>query len=223
MKVICSISTRCHPLAQLREVLRPQIGRQAQALAGIAPAEGLPGEPVLLDREIAGEALDPAAQQRGEVAAGIGLERVELGRRDAQAEIGRRQVRQLAHELAVEHRRQLVLEQLALLGHAARVQHPLGPLAVQPAHHMPELDGAAEQAVAVEVAAEHRDPPAAGEIALVPEVAHLGRQVRGHEPLVQSQIVGGVRLGEEGAECLVVRQMAGGGELELRAAPRAPG
>ena len=98
-----------------------------------------------------------------------------------------------------------------------------GPLAVQPADHVPELDRAAEQAVAVEVAAEHRDPPAAGEIAPLPEVAHLGREVRGHEPLVQPQIVGGVRLGEEGAERLVVRQVAGGGELQLRAAPRAPG
>ena len=35
----------------------------------------------------------PGLQQPGEIAAGIGLERIELGRRDAEAEIGRRQVR----------------------------------------------------------------------------------------------------------------------------------
>jgi hypothetical protein len=168
-----------HAVAQSVEALGSQIGGQPPALARIAPAEGLPREPVLVDREVAGEPFHPVPDQRGEIAAGVGLQGVELGRRYAQPEISGRHVRQFAHEPAVEHRRELVLEQLPLLGQVAGVEQPLRPLAVQTADHMPELDGPAEQAVTVDVAAEHGDPAAPCEITAVPIGAHgwleLGR------------------------------------------------
>ena len=86
---------------------------------------------------------------------------------------------------------------------------------MQPADQMAELDGAAEQAVAVEVAPEHADPAAAGEVATIPVVADRGLESRLDEPLVEAEVVARVGLGEEAAEGLVVRQMAGGSELEL--------
>ena len=91
----------------------------------------------------------------------------------------------------------------------------LRPLAVQPADQVAELDGPAEQPVPVDVATEHGDPAPAGEVAGVPIVAHGGLEVGRDEPFVEAQIVARVGLGEERPERLVVRQMAGGGELEL--------
>ena len=94
-------------------------GQGAFARRGIAPRESLPGEIVVLQREVAGELFEPRLQHAGHRAVAGGDQRIILRRRNAEAEQRRLARQHQLHQPRVEHRRELLLEEAALAADVA--------------------------------------------------------------------------------------------------------
>src|SRR5579864_3231267 len=116
-----------------------QIGGDGGAMLDIvAASERLPGEVVLVNRKIAGETLDPLAQDRNRISRRNQL--IILRRRNAQGVERNRTLGEQANRLVVEQRRDMALEQPALFGWRTRREDRFEFLAVQSGDHMEHTD-----------------------------------------------------------------------------------
>ncbi len=175
-----------------------QIGRQARRLgAGVGAAERLPGEIIVGDGKVAGEPLDAALQHLRHAVRPVGGERAKLRRGNAEAEERRGAAREPAHEALVEQRRDVALEDHALLVERAGGEQGVEPRAVEPRHRVAGADEAPEQAVAVEASRESLDAPSPVEAAPVPigarRFVEAGAQLR----LIDGEILAPVGAAEE--------------------------
>ncbi len=179
----------------------------------IAAAERLPGEIILLDWKIAGQPLDALAQHRDGIAGRHQL--VILRRRDAERIERDGALGKKLDRFVVEQGRDIALEQAALLFRRARGEDGLELLAVQLGDGMENADEAPEQAVAIQVLAEHVDAPAAQGTILLPISPRLGVEL-GPQIFVVGRAVGlVVRMAEEAEERVVAGQVLERGELQL--------
>ena len=198
------------------EVAALQIGRHRRIrLRPVAAAEGLPGEVVGLQVEAAGEPLQPVAQHGADTGIAIGGERLVLRRRNAEPVERSRLADQPAHELLLEDRGQMPIEQGPLLLHRPRLQHHPGVEAEPAGEEMSGADEAAEQAVAVEIAGEDLDPASAGEVASLPIGAADCVEPRRDQAVIGRYVVLRLRLPEEAAEDRVVVDLRQRRELEM--------
>ena len=185
------------------EMLAPQVRRQrAAAIAGIGAAEGLPGEVVVVEAEAAGQTLEPGAQHVAHV--GAARQRLILRRRNAQA-IERQPVGGgPAHRALVEQGRHRSFEELPLLFERAGHEEIAQVDAIGTGNGMADADEAAEHAMAVGIAGEDRDPPAAPllQAAALPIVAARRIEIGRDQPLVGGDIGLGVGGAKEAVERL---------------------
>ena len=107
------------------------------------------------------------------------FKRLELRRRNAEPEQRRRLVHEPADVPLLEQRRDLLVEDLALLVAALGLEHALRVAPVRARKQMPRGDEAAEQALPVDVAAEVADAPAARCGRGFPSICASPRRARG--------------------------------------------
>ncbi len=155
--------------AQRLEIALLQVGRQRSVrAAGVAAPERLPGEIVRVDVEVAGEPLQPLAQHRADAVGRILRQRTVLRRRDAEPVERGGLAHQPAHRRLVEDRREMPIEQDALVRQGIRLQHDARIETMQARERVSGAQKAPEQAVTIEIAREQRDAPAPADSARVP-------------------------------------------------------
>ena len=175
----------------------------------------MPGEIILRDVEAAGQPLDALAQDRGDSSRRIGGEGLVLRGRNAEAIKRGRLPHDPADERLLEDRRKAFLIERTLLGERPGLEDDRRVEAVQARERVTCPEEAPEQAVAVEVAREQGDAPAAERRSLVP-VGARGRVEPAAQPLVIGRHVGArVGAAEEAEEGLVVGQVLERADLEL--------
>ncbi len=118
------------------------------------------------------------------------LQRFELRRRNAEAEQRRRLVHEPADVALLEQRRDLLVEDAAAARRGSLAcEDALRVAPVRARQQMPRGDEAAEQAVAVDVAAEVADAPAPDAVAALPVVAGGASSIRREIALVGLDVV----------------------------------
>src|SRR5579864_8880163 len=183
-----------------------QIGRDGSAMLDIvAASERLPGEVVLVNREIAGETLDPLAQDRNRISGRNQL--VILRRRNAQGIERNRTLGEEANRLVVEQRRNMAFEQPALFGWRTRREDRFEFLAVQSGDRVEHADEAPKQAITIEIAREHVDASSAQGNMLLPMAPGDFVQTRAQKIVIGGAIGAVVGLTEEAEELLMRRQI----------------
>src|SRR5262249_58670861 len=121
---------------------------------------------------------------------------------------------QPAHQPLVEERRDLAVEKGALLTDIARLDE-LGKVdAIELGEPVAGTDEAAEQASAIDVRAEQRDPPAPGSAPTLPEGAGLGIEIKLDMLPEGADVRHLVGLAEEAVERVPARQVADAGKLQ---------
>ena len=183
-----------------------QIGRQRRIDAfAVAASESLPGEIIVLQREIAGQFIQPRAQHVRHL--GVTGQCLELCRRNAEAEQRGGLIGQPADEALVENRREPRFEDAALLLDIPGLQQLLGIDAIEPGDQMGHADEPAEQPALVHPLGKASDAATPGKIAALPIGAAGLVQMRADEPFIRRDIVLAVRVGKEAAETVIVRQI----------------
>ena len=171
-------------------------------------------EVVLAEIEVAGQPFDAGLQDaRHAVGFRPGQRAVLRGRNPEPVERGRL-VEQPAHETLVEDRRQLAVEDRALLLHRARLQQVAGIASVESRQQVAHADAAAEQPVAIEVARERFDPTPARDGAPLPIAARAEIEMRPDVLPVGGQVAAAVGRAEEAEERVVVGQVAQRAQLQ---------
>lgn len=162
-----------------------------------------------------GQLFQAIAQHRGDgFLPAQAREFVELLRRDAEAEKGALAAGDPTDDRTLEERSELVVEELPLLAHGARLDEIFRIDAVQPCESMAGGNETAKQAGTINVAPEDADAPAAGEISAVPIGAGCRIELRREEHVVGLAIRARTFDGEEPHHVLVARQVAKGRQLQ---------
>ncbi len=195
---MCFVSTRRAPARTRSKYYLLEIGRRGAIVAGaVATPEGLAREIIRRKLEIAGETPQALVQHLRRAALRISDERLILGRRNAEAIERRRLIDEPAQRLRLEERRNLVVEECALLLERARLEEPARILAMRPRKQMPGADEGAEQPVAIEISGEAVDPtPAEGRPPL-PIGARFAVEIGADPAIVGLDVFRPVGLAEE--------------------------
>src|SRR5215472_1124558 len=193
------------------------IRRRPRGLDAVPAPEGLPGEIILLERKLAGQAAQALEVEVCEVSAGVVAERVELRWRNAEAVEHRRHPAEHPHRLRVEGGCDPLLEEPRLVLEIAGAQHARRVVPGEPRREMQEADEAAEEAAAIETAVrEQAEAPFAERRAAFPEGARLVVEVRLKVVAISVPGAGIDAVAEEAIEGAVIRQVLRRRQLESR-------
>ena len=191
-----------------------EIGRQRRGGAlAIAAPEGLPREIIVRNVEVAGELFQAAFEHHRHLL--VRGERVILRGGNAQSEQRCGLIGQPADKAHVENRRELFLEDRALLLDRFRFQHRARIDPVELRHQMRRADESAQQPALVYAPGKTIYPPPPGQIAAFPIAPRRFVKVRADIAAIGGDVGARIGLSEEAVECGVIGQMAGGGDLQF--------
>ena len=195
------------------EVSPFQIRRQGRILPRtIPPGEGLPGEVVVLEIEIAREAAQPLFDHfmHGTPTG----ESIVLRGRNSQTEQRSPVIENSAHEPLLEKRLQFRFIDRALFAQRTRPHHLARIAAIELRGHMTGGDETAEKTISMKPVGEVTDAAAAENVTPVPERARSGIEAPGDVPIVEFRVCPAAGFPEKRIERLIVRQVLSRRDLQ---------
>src|SRR5208283_1503215 len=197
------------------EAILLEIGRRSALVTiAVATTEGLAREIIGGELEIAGEAAQALVQHLHRAALRVSDKSAILRRRYAEAIERRRLIDEPSQRFRLEERRNLVLEELALLLERARLEKPARILAVGAREQMAGANEGAEQAKAIEIVGEALDPTPPQRRTPLPIGARFAIEVRANPAMVSANVFYPIRFAEEAVKGLEVGKMPRRAELQ---------